>query len=283
MKELSIEEKAKRYDEILARAKGANVPYYKEDIMSKVKEFVDYLLPELKESEDEKIRKELIDYLKEFVPFDDTGRYIAWLEKQGEQKAIKHNNDATIDSNLNDYCCKVYNALHKENGGNLSFARLQHLAMDIYKWCKEQKPVEWSEEDEENLYHIDALIKDSSLEVHRQEYLSNWLKSLKDRVQPQPKQEWGGGDEAHLHSLITHLEQWIERHPNTTGADIQGENITWLKSLRPQSTWKPSEEQMAVLNEVINYAANSELQHWSDFIYTLLKSLREQLKKLREE
>lgn len=42
--------------------------------------------PELKESEDDRIRKNLIDYLKEFVPFDDTGTYIAWLERQGELK-----------------------------------------------------------------------------------------------------------------------------------------------------------------------------------------------------
>jgi hypothetical protein len=60
----------------------------------------------------------------------------------------------------------------------------------------------------------------------------DWLKSLKDRVQPQPKQEWSDGDETHLHSLITHLEQWIECNPDTTGADIQGENIAWLKSLK---------------------------------------------------
>ena len=36
MKELSIEQKAKRYDEILARAVGANLPYYNDAIMSKV-------------------------------------------------------------------------------------------------------------------------------------------------------------------------------------------------------------------------------------------------------
>ena len=40
-----------------------------------------------------------------------------------------------------------------------------------------------------------------------------------------------GTDEAHIHSLITHLEQWIERHPCTTGADIQWENVAWLKKL----------------------------------------------------
>ena len=52
--------KAKRYDEILARATGAYLPYYTEDIMTKVREFVEYLIPELKESEGERIRENLL-------------------------------------------------------------------------------------------------------------------------------------------------------------------------------------------------------------------------------
>lgn len=50
------------------------------------------LIPELKENEDEKIRKDLISYLKsdkEFRPSQSDTFYtksIAWLEKQGEQK-----------------------------------------------------------------------------------------------------------------------------------------------------------------------------------------------------
>ena len=50
------------------------------------------LFPELKESEDERIRKEIVDYLKKFIPHCDydlvakSKLWIAWLEKQGEQK-----------------------------------------------------------------------------------------------------------------------------------------------------------------------------------------------------
>lgn len=75
----------------------------------------------------------------------DVNAIIAWLKKvqktmAGEYdcKPIEHNNDPTIDSALNDYVCKIYSALAKENGGKLSFARLQHLAMDIQKWCNER-------------------------------------------------------------------------------------------------------------------------------------------------
>ena len=58
MKELSIEEKAKRYDEAIERAREINneqriQPY---DIMTRV-------FPELKESEDERIRKEITEFI----------------------------------------------------------------------------------------------------------------------------------------------------------------------------------------------------------------------------
>ena len=92
--------------------------------------------------EDEKVRKEIINYFRCQSEEEPTrkeihDKWIAWIERQGEKDAITFNNAHIIDSALNDYCCKQYDALHKENGGVLSFARLQHLAMDIYGWCKE--------------------------------------------------------------------------------------------------------------------------------------------------
>ena len=59
--------------------------------------------------------------------------------------------------------------------------------------------------------------------------------------------------------------------------------ISWLKSLRPQSQWKPSEEQMKALNYVVNLMASSESPRENDYYYNVFKDLRKQLKKLREE
>lgn len=65
---------------------------------------------------------------------------------------IERNTGASsIDSDLNDYCCKIYDALYKENGGCLSFARLQHMAMDIQRWCNKQKDHEEDPKDEKSL------------------------------------------------------------------------------------------------------------------------------------
>lgn len=70
----TIEEKAKAYDEALERARAFELPEYK-NIMESV-------FPELKESEDEKIKRELRNDLILYVPTPE--RYIAWLEKQGK-------------------------------------------------------------------------------------------------------------------------------------------------------------------------------------------------------
>ena len=84
MKELSIEEKAKVYDEAIKIAKETynTQPIYKE--------WLERMFPQLKELEDEKIRKELIQYLED-CPNLPNGQYsradfFTWLKKQGGQK-----------------------------------------------------------------------------------------------------------------------------------------------------------------------------------------------------
>lgn len=77
---MTQEEKARAYDEALARAK--DMMSYKEVR----REDMEYLFPELKKSEDEKIRKELLAVVNDLVlPDEQQSRFIAWLEKQGEQ------------------------------------------------------------------------------------------------------------------------------------------------------------------------------------------------------
>lgn len=55
-------------------------------------DFIEYEYPELKESEDERISKEIISYItdhKNWFPKEETkNSWIAWLEKQGEQKSV---------------------------------------------------------------------------------------------------------------------------------------------------------------------------------------------------
>ena len=72
-----------KYQEALERAKEALLTSTSYG-MSVIKE----IFPELKENEDEKIRKAIIDFLElphpQFVGKRDHEKWIAWLEKQGE-------------------------------------------------------------------------------------------------------------------------------------------------------------------------------------------------------
>lgn len=149
-----------------------------------------------------------------------------------------------------------------------------------------QPKQEWSEEDEYCLdgaieteqYMLDVVngikkfdVGNISIKEECTREL-NWLKSLKNRVQPQPQQEWSEEDKA----FYQRLEQIVCK------VDIeafQGDRDlhSWLKSLSPQNRWKPSESDIRILEQVIDGTVNPINYHAT--LYAIL----EQLKKLREE
>lgn len=87
MKELSIEEKAKAYDKAIKIAMNNPNCF--------VKDVIEDIFPELKKSEDDKVRKKLIHLVKKSY---EQGGYalhkweademLAWLEKQGKQETL---------------------------------------------------------------------------------------------------------------------------------------------------------------------------------------------------
>jgi hypothetical protein len=83
----TIEEKAKRYDEVLEELRGL-LEGIREEKREILEEDITNIFPELEESEDEKIRKSIIHALHGdgFLDMEETNKAIAWLEKQGEQK-----------------------------------------------------------------------------------------------------------------------------------------------------------------------------------------------------
>lgn len=111
----------------------------------------------------------------------------------------------------------------------------------------EQKPAEWSEEDKVMFDEIIDFFENGTVKLqHDLSLYASWLKTLKGRIQPQPKQEWSKEDSYMLGQAIKCVN-------NSGKLDISTEEIEdWLKSLkesalfpgRPQSTWKPSGEQM---------------------------------------
>ena len=103
---------------------------------------------------------------------------------------------------------------------------------------------------------------------HKQ--LEKWLIELKELKEKKP---WGEEDEQMYNTIANSLNRdQVERVWNTTVDEV----IDWLKSLRPQSTWKPSDEQIKALKEACD-------KHWEPDGLDPLYILWEQLKKLKEE
>lgn len=153
--------------------------------LKKDKEAIVTLIPELAESKDEEIRKELIAAFQNGVTYNQISKakakdYIAWLEKQGEQK-----------------------------------------------------PAEWSKEDEQ-LYND---LSDTYF-YNDEDYPKETYKLMLKRVL-----------------------DWMTKR---------------AKSLRPQSTWKPSEEEMKALEFCLEYNIDKDGVFGSKVV-----KLYDELKKLK--
>ena len=104
MKELSIEDKAKRYDEAIEKFDVIlNLDIVKES-GTIFADDVRKILPELKESDDERIRKGLLYVIKHHptLPTEEVEEYIAWIEKQGKNNmGISEATKKKLEDNLN--------------------------------------------------------------------------------------------------------------------------------------------------------------------------------------
>ena len=205
-----------------------------------------------KESEDERIRKELIKQVGYLIPdkeeYDDEGRvlptyhkrigrYRAWLENQKEQKSIE---DIVKDITKNRESATKFlkSAGIMDDNGELA---------EMYR--SEQKPAEWSDTDKKGLDNCCAIIAMPDIffdKIIRQKCL-DFLYELPERFNLQPKQEWSEEDENNLNKLLQHwdgiplgLRRWVSGLPEKVGT-------------RPY--WKPSEEQMEALNTVLEHEA----------------------------
>ena len=270
---MTIEEKAKAYDEalkVLHKYDGANIMF--------TQDLKEEMFPELKESEDERIKNEIINFIKEnTLTYTKRGseiqmRWIAWLEKRGEQQLPIEK----LPSEM------------KTVGESLGFTtqedcdRYNQMVTDLIMSDDdkgEQKPA-WSEED---VYHFNSIL--STIECCKAQFPNtpavvetynadaNWLKSIKDRVLPQPMQEWSEDDKNRFTNLI-----YLVNHSKKNYATKEGfiKFINKFKFLRPQNTWKPSDEQM----DLIAWCKPLFIDPKSKGV---LESLYQDLKKLREE
>lgn len=164
------------------------------------------LFPELRETEDEKIRKEIVRFIQMEVEDEIVGnKWLAWLEKQAEQEyQLKEGNFYE--------CIKSYHYIgvveYWFDEGKVYFCEKDgYLRLDPYhlikvcdceNWQSYFRPYigksVWSEEDEAGLGDALWAIKQARTIAKDENdmgnlwYAENWLKSIKSRISL--KQEW---------------------------------------------------------------------------------------------
>ena len=143
-----------------------------------------------------------------------------------------------------------------------------------------QKSSEWSEEDEKTLSRIIEDFETRSVSTIFEKTIINetitWLKSIKDKVRPQPKIEWSEEDSQRIKRICDFI---IKNRKGDTDAIYQQEkDVHWLKCIDLQKKgWKPSEKQMIAFGLAVEPMLKGF--GWEE---TPLGSLYNDLKKLTE-
>jgi hypothetical protein len=173
---MTIEEKAKAYDEALERV-NSKWHYKNQPCFVDVAE----IFPELKESEDERISREITEFIlthriDEPNDIEDTNSWLAWLEKQAPKKWSEEDES------------RVEDVIYYLDTAKVHYASTKALD-DCIDWLKSLKnkvlpKQEWSDEDEELLQHCcGAVAAADYYTLEDKEEMENWLKSLKQRME----------------------------------------------------------------------------------------------------
>lgn len=214
MKELTIEEKAKRYDEAIETARklnnGEGVPAPPNWTAYEV------MFPELKESEDDRIRKALIDIVNarcELYKGITKEMFLVWLEKQGEPAELSEEEQNKFAKGVLTSCALSfidYLDAHKYEGKmcvsngecedienafrNAMWDRLHRYYCKYIEKQGEQKPAEWSDEDEKMFVNLVAFLECiGGSPVGCTKAFAEWLKERYKYALPLP--HWKPSDE----------------------------------------------------------------------------------------
>ena len=270
--------------------------YYESD--KRLRGAIETLIPELAESEDERIRKEIIhylDYTAGGLSSEEQHKWIAYLEKQKEQKHYWKPTETDV---------ALFN---KAVTTNKALTPTERTQLDIIRskfgYCraincggiaqKEQKPAEnpfdanetmkmkdridegftkmmmqeqnpaWSKEDEIRLKETLGLLDEAEDYLNSEhfgfckdlEYVREWLKSLR----PQPKQEWSAKDKM----MLCSIQDDLLKEANKSGGERKEkylQKVQFIEELfsRPKPRWKPSDWQMEALLEAYSCWLNND-------------------------
>ena len=275
----------KKYKEALERAKELH------GTVAAGRDFLAEIFPELTESEDERIRQSLLAYIKGESKRLDTKKWIAYLEKQKEQKPVEW---GEFDKGaLKDAICAADILGNDEsfNKGNPNLAKAFRVAKD---WLESlparfilQPKIEWSEEDEKLFWGLTAYVPKEELKrlgVTRDDILKK-LKSI--RLQPiQLKEAYIEGFDTARHATALAFMNYCDKiRPNGKMCLSNGECEEiekaflvgdWEKIERyfHKCHWNPSEEQIEALEYVIRDYREDGCNATANYLQEILDHLK---------
>lgn len=128
------------------------------------------------------------------------------------------------------------------NSDLIKVAGNKFTKQDLIDWVEkrqEQKPAEWSKEDEDMLVSVLHFLNTNR--INERGKVITWVNSLPKRFNLQPKQEWSEEDEKDMAHIIRILDDCYAYGKHDLSKTDHENLVNKLKSLRP--SWKPSEEQ----------------------------------------
>ena len=256
MKKMTTEEKAKAYDEALEKANARYDKNPTDGYIGYANQILEEIFPVLKESEDERIRKEIIGYLNSKVATAEETellyfkRWIAYLEKQKENHIPWYDYQKSKEAGYTIVPNEEYeqlikqkephytkrNALFDKCVENCDPAVMQRVSDEVDEMLeKEQKPADFPTTDEEvneflkthSKVEVPEKYKTPDFVFSKQEYESYPIIS-KDTTSVKPA-EWSEEDEHRRKDAIYFLESAMKHYADTSEIE---KTIGWLKSLR---------------------------------------------------
>lgn len=229
--------------------------------------------------------------LDHFQLFKWLNEYQSILEKQSEQNLAnsvktckderKHAWSEEDEKTINNIChiIRQYDKISKKENQPCWYIGdcllwMQNIKNKVIPQTKQ----EWSEEDYIEIKRITGLLEGWASTFEKTFYEKEckrgvaWLKSLNDRVQPQPRQEWSEEDEKIYQSIMDDIVQENQLDEKQIDWII---NIKYRNFAQSQKQWKPSDLQIEALESATENCAYSEYQD-------CLRELIGQLKKLRD-
>ena len=243
--ELSIEQKARNYDEALERARKE---YKDHEAFNSFRNMLVRIFPELRESEDEKILKELISIVKAYREncitegnhrFDNC---LAWLEKQGNTE----NCLTELKDDKSEEIRKLLIRLFISNNPNEKFDNIS--THEIVTWLEDQG------KQKQKQYDIDILekhiTKDSISELAHTVMVRNGWEIVD--AKEQKLTGWSEWDD----KMVKIIDTLLMRASAGTGLGTircpYDDARDFIQSLKQRYGWKPSKEQIIALRWVLN-------------------------------